>query len=196
MCIYTDFETTQSTLDNINGEIQQNTIHYIPVFLKNDPKYKGTPVPTIPHTKDVHTGFNFDGVEVGDEVHACYNHACTGDKFSTPYFTGLKCIPNEAFPCFAMKLPTSDATKELYKIKVEFMDNGNELSSVSSLDFAYWFAHKLARKYLSWCKEQAAQQKKEAIHSCIRNKRPYSTCLATATLQNSANGKRPKRDQD
>ena len=94
-----------------------------------------------------------------------------------------------------MKLPT-DATQKLDEIKVEFMDNGNEFSAVSSFDFAYWFAHKLARKYLSWCKEQAAQQKKEAISLCIRNKRPYSTCLATETLQNSANSKRSRRNQD
>ena len=193
MCLYTDFKTIQSTHSKIEREIQQNTIHYIQVFLKNDPKYKGTPVPTILHPKDVRTGFNIDEVNVVDEVHVLYNDAQVGDKFSTPFFKKLKCIEGKDSPSFAMKLQASKATTKIRKIKVEFVDNKNELSTVSPLDFACWFAYKLARKYLSWCKEQAAQQKKKAIALCIGNKRPYSTCLATATLQNSANGKRSKR---
>jgi hypothetical protein len=82
------------------------------------------------------------------------------------------------------------------KIKVEFMDDKNERITGDKMEFVLWFSRKLAALYFKWSKEDLAKKeafaKFMAIATCIRNKRPYSTCLAIDTLINSAENKKQR----
>ena len=82
-------------------------------------------------------------------------------------------IPGKTFSGFSIYLPTEykemlDAipdsnTQELEnlwdkenlsdKIKVNYINEHGNLSTVSTLEFAYWFTHTLTTHYLTWCKE-------------------------------------------
>ena len=82
------------------------------------------------------------------------------------------------------------------KIKVEFMDDKNERITGDKMEFVLWFSRKLAALYFKWSKEDLPKKeafaKCMAIITCIRNKRPYSTCLALDTLINSAENKKQR----
>ena len=71
------------------------------------------------------------------------------------------------------------------------MDQNNRIMNVIPFIFAWWFAEQLAKEYLKWCKEEQDLANEEvlnqtiAIHQCIENNMPYSTCLTSDTLRRS-----------
>ena len=76
------------------------------------------------------------------------------------------------------------------------MDDKNERITGDKMEFVLWFSRKLAALYFEWSKEDLSKKeafaKCMAIITCIRKKRPYSTCLALDTLINSAENKKQR----
>lgn len=135
----------------------------------------------VPHKNDIHTGFevleetikDYPYVKIGDALQVPYGRAWVGYKFSTEHFKNLKRLPGKRYPTFSIALPTEykemldaipdsnlDELENLWgkenltdKIKVDYIDNYGNLSTGSTFEFSYWFAHTLATQYLTWCKE-------------------------------------------
>jgi hypothetical protein len=135
-----------------------------------------------------------------------------GQTFSTEYFEReLKPMPGKYLPGIVIALDPKHieeledvvhlgkryveklwAEKDFGKrVKVQFMNQNNKIINVIPIIFAWWFAEQLAKEYLKWCKEEQDLADVEvlnqtiAIHQCIENNMPYSTCLTSDTLRRS-----------
>ena len=135
----------------------------------------------VPHKNDIHTGFevieetikDYPYVKIGDALQVPYGRAWVGYKFSTEHFNNLQRLPGKCNPTFSIYLPTKykkmlDAISDSHpikletlwdkknlrdEIKVDYIDDYGNLSTGSTLEFAYWFAHTLATQYLTWYKK-------------------------------------------
>ncbi len=112
-------------------------------------------------------------IKIDNALQVPYGRASVGSNFHTEHFKNMNHIPGKTFSGFSIYLPTEykemlDAipesnTRELEnlwdkenlsdKIKVNYINDHGNLSTGSTLEFAYWFAHTLATHYLTWCKE-------------------------------------------
>ena len=219
--LVTDFvkEKYMEALDNIIANIKANTVHSIETLITEEGKYQGMPKSIIPLRSDIQTGFehvkNHQPSLSSNHTILVIPYGrpfIIGGTFSTKYFEReLKPMQGRYFPGIVIALDPKHI-KELEKVvhlgkkdletlwvkkdfgnkvKVQFMDSNGEHNTGDKMDFALWFADKLASKYLKWCKEEEDLANEEvlskciAIDQCIRNKRPYSTCLTSATLLKS-----------
>ena len=70
------------------------------------------------------------------------------------------------------------------KIKVEFVYNDGEIGAEDPIIFSLWFAGKLAKKYLSWCKQDLLAKKEK------------SATISKSAAYNSGTTKKRQRDSD
>ena len=199
------------TLLQMADDAEKATLSNIEFFSRNNKKYKCTPTPLIPKsTTPVRTGFrdvaemilrNPD-LKIGSDVFVAYAEARVGDTFSTSFFEELTSCPEEAYPGFTIMIypehvrpfqnlspDDEDAVKSFWdkkryddRIIIDFMKNTSEMTYSSPEEFVEWYAMKLARKYLTWYKEQENELKSIAIAKRIKAKTPYSKSLTSATL--------------
>jgi hypothetical protein len=194
-------EKYANTLLQMARDAEDETLSNIEYLSRNNKKYKCTYTPLIPKsTTPVRTGFrdvaemilrNPD-LKIGSDVFVAYAKARVGDTFSTSFFEELTSCPEEAYPGFTIMIypehvrpfqnlspDDEDAVKSFWdkkryddRIIIDFMKNTSEMTYSSPEEFVEWYAMKLAKKYLTWYKEQENKLKKI----------PYSKSLTSATL--------------
>ena len=142
-----------------------------------------------------------------DTLVVCYLSSEVGKQFTTTYFQNtLKPLPNRQFPGFTVTLSDRvldkledielcndskeknvlEALEKIWeemhlseRMKVKFMCSDGEFDTEDPLIFSLWFAGKLAKKYLSWCKQDLLAKKENS-----------------ATISKSAANKKRQRDSD
>jgi hypothetical protein len=192
-------------------DVEEETLSNIDFFSRNSRKYKCTPTPLISKSSTpVRTGFSNAAemilrnpdLKIGSDLFVAYTEACIGDTFSTSFFETLTSCPEEAYPGFTIMIypelvrpfqnlspDNEDAVQSFWdkkhyddKIIIDFMKNTSEMTYSSPEEFIEWYSTKLARKYLTWYKEQEKELKSIAIAKRIEAKIPYSKSLTSATL--------------
>ena len=139
------------------------------VFIKCEKKFQGIPATLVPDSRDILTGFeNMEKIIaeghfllVDDTLFISYITAGVGRIFSTNCFEKESSpLPKRKFPGFAITLERKWRDDQLSdEFKVEFMDGYGVHNIGDHMEFALWFAPKLARKYLEWCIEREATSK-------------------------------------
>ena len=164
-------------LHEVMEAIKNTTPLYTNLFIRGGVKkeYAGMSITLVPKEIDVHHGFEImvETIKIDSALQVPYGSASVGSNFHTERFKNMDNIPGKTFSGFSIYLPTEykgmlDAipesnTRELEnlwdkenlsdKIKVNYINDHGNLSTGSTLEFAYWFAHTLATHYLTWCKE-------------------------------------------
>ena len=147
-----------------------------------------------------------------DTLLVCYLSSEVGKEFTTTYFlNALKPLPDRQFSGFTITLSERvlnqlddielfDDSKEekvlekleklwseknlSERIKVEFVYNDGENGAEDPVMFSVWFAGKLAKKYLSWCKQDLLAKKEKLA------------AISKAAAYNSGTTKKRQRDSD
>ena len=162
-------------LNEVMQTIKISTPLYTDMFIHSGVKreYAGMSITLVPKEIDVHHGFEITAKITKSALQVPYGSASVGSNFHTEHFKNMDNIPGKTFSGFSIYLPTEykemlDAipesnTRELEnlwdkenlsdKIKVNYINEHGNLSTVSTLEFAYWFTHTLTTHYLNWCKE-------------------------------------------
>ena len=155
-----------------------------------------------------------------DTLVVCYLSSEVGKKFTTTYFQNtLKPLPNRQFPGFTITLSDRvldkledielcndskeknvlEALEKIWeemhlseRMKVKFMCSDGEFDTEDPLIFSLWFAEKLAKKYLSWCKQDllAKNEKSATISKPAADKKRHRDSDANSCC--SPNSKAPK----
>ncbi len=154
-----------------------------------------------------------------DTLLVCYLSSEVGEKFTTTYFQKLRPLPDRQLSGFTITLSQrvldqlddielSDDSKEekileklekhwneknlSEKIKVKFVYDDGENGAEDPVMFSVWFAGKLAKRYLSWCKRDllAKNEKLAAISKAAADKKRQRD--SDAESYGSPNNKAPK----